>query len=158
MKNYLLICCFSHGDGQLALAGNAESTENMNAVVWDRGQRHAFHLRTFLHAIKNRWLPLYVPKAYHSSTIADSHYSFLLVSAKHFLPRLSPVYESVFRQRLVWTGLTRSLEETAEHRRGRKPPVLMRCETKPWKGDRDIKWLIMSRIVFLSPFQGFFGV
>ena len=59
------------------------------------------------------------------------HYLKLLVSAKHFLPRLSPVYESVFRQRLVWTGLTRSLEETAEHRRGRKPPVLMRCETKP---------------------------
>ena len=62
------------------------------------------------------------------------HYLKLLVSAKHFLPRLSPVYESVFRQRLVWTGLTRSLEETAEHRRGRKPPVLMRCETKGFFG------------------------
>ena len=78
------------------------------------------------------------------------------MSAKHFLPRLSPVYESVFRQRLVWTGLTRSLEETAEHRRRRKPPVLMRCETKPWKGDRDIKWLIMSRIVFSIALSGLF--
>ena len=55
-------------------------------------------------------------------------------------------------------GLTKSLEETIEHRRGWKPPLMMRRRTKPWRGDRVVKRLTLSLLYVLSPFQGFYGV
>ena len=33
-------------------------------------------------------------------------------------------------------GLTKSLEETTEHRRGCKPPVVVQLRKKPRRGDR----------------------
>ena len=48
-------------------------------------------------------------------------------------------------------GLTRSLEETKEHRRGCKPPVMLHRQRKPRKGDRDRCKLLLNKLHILSP-------
>ncbi len=51
-------------------------------------------------------------------------------------------------------GLTKSLEETTEHRRGRKPPVVVQLRKKPRRGDRILNILFTNLLDVLSPFQG----
>ena len=48
-------------------------------------------------------------------------------------------------------GLAQSLEETTEHRRGRKPPVVVRQRKKPRQGDRVLNVLSTNLLDFLSP-------
>ena len=51
-------------------------------------------------------------------------------------------------------GLTKSLEETTEHRRGRKPPVVVQLRKKSRRGDRILNILFTNLLDVLSPFQG----
>ena len=48
-------------------------------------------------------------------------------------------------------GLTISLEETKEHRRGCKPPVMLQRQRKPRRGDRDRCKLLLNKLHILSP-------
>ena len=52
-------------------------------------------------------------------------------------------------------GLAQSLEETTDHRRGRKPPVGLRQQKKPRRGDRVLNMLFANQLDVLSPLRGF---
>ena len=68
----------------------------------------------------------------------------LLVSGKNVHKVFRAVCEPALERWCKKLGLSRSLEETTEHRRGRKPPLMMRWRKKPRKGDRDIKHLVLN--------------
>ena len=53
----------------------------------------------------------------------------------------------------LW-GLTKSLEETKDHRRGCQPPVNVKRQRKSRKDDRNINKLKLNVLHILSPFQG----
>jgi len=52
-------------------------------------------------------------------------------------------------------GLAQSLEETTEHRRGCQPPVEVRQQKKPRRGDRVFNMLFTKQLDVLSPLWGF---
>ena len=49
-------------------------------------------------------------------------------------------------------GLAKSPEGTRDHRRGRKPPVIVQQQRKSRRDDRDISNLILTSYVFCRPF------
>ena len=53
-------------------------------------------------------------------------------------------------------GLTISLEETKDHRRGRKPPVVVRQQKKPRRGDRVLMCCTQTNWTFCRPFGASF--
>ena len=64
-------------------------------------------------------------------------------------------YYSAFLTKSRLRGLAQSLEETTDHRRGRKPPVGLRQQKKPRRGDRVLNMLFANQLDVLSPLRGF---
>ena len=64
-------------------------------------------------------------------------------------------YYSAFLTKSSLRGLAQSLEETTDHRRGRKPPVGLRQQKKPRRGDRVLNMLFANQLDVLSPLRGF---
>ena len=75
----------------------------------------------------------------------------LLVSGENPEHLYLCAYYSVFLTKSSLRGLAQSLEETTEHRRGRKPPVVVRQRKKPRQGDRILNMLSANLLDFLSP-------
>ena len=48
----------------------------------------------------------------------------------------------------------RRSQGTRDHRRGRKPPVIVRQQKKPRGGDRDLSMLLLNTLHVLSPILG----
>ncbi len=67
-------------------------------------------------------------------------------------------FTSVSQTKSSSSGLIKSLEETKDHRRGRKPPVTMPQERKPRGGDRVLNLLFPNLLESLSPRRGFFSL
>ena len=64
-------------------------------------------------------------------------------------------YYSTFLTKSILRGLAQSLEETTDHRRGRKPPIGLRQQKKPRRGDRVLNMLFANQLDVLSPLRGF---
>ena len=78
----------------------------------------------------------------------------LLLSRENFSLFLLGPFPSVFLTNSSSWRLAKSLEETTDNRRGCEPPVILRRQRKPRRGDRDISKLLLNKLHILSPFQG----
>ena len=134
----------------MPLLRRAQANSTQSSSQLSKREAHRIHIQAYIMFRSHN------EKA--GSQLCEEEASFcfiLLVSGENPEHFNLCAYYSTFLTKSILRGLAQSLEETTDHRRGRKPPIGLRQQKKPRRGDRVLNMLFANQLDVLSPLRGF---